>query len=177
MCEEKVAVLLQFMEDWSALYKVDFAMQDCGRSWQLPVIIFVLLLYSNCTSFLHFFQQMHNSLLHILLYLKQILDLQRFVKVVHFPSGMRFAVGCMIRSGWSAAILILWNTAIEVERMRARKWVRGMLKAPVVCINVHSFAVGITWTLLSVKWCSHECKIGQIFKEISYYFASQIQTT
>lgn len=94
-----MAVLLQCMEDWSALYKVDFAMQDCGRSWHLPVIIFVVLLYSSCTSFLHFFQQMHNFLLHILLYLKQILDLQRFVMVVHFPSGMRFAVGCMIRSG------------------------------------------------------------------------------
>lgn len=71
----------------------------------------------------------------------------------------------MIRTGWSAAILILWNTASEAERVRARRWVREMLKAPVVCTNVHSSAVRITWTLLSVVMLPTNVKLAKFSKK------------
>lgn len=93
VCWRKGGSAAAVYQEWSALCRVEFAMQDCGRSWQLLSIIFLVLLYSNRTTFSHFFQQMHNFLPHIRLSLKQILDLQKFIKVVHFQSGMRFAVG------------------------------------------------------------------------------------
>lgn len=74
----------------------------------------------------------------------------------------RFTLGWIICSGWSAAILILLKTASEVECVRVRKWVRGMLKAPAVYENVPSIAVATTWTLLTEaqSWVkiSLECK-------------------